>query len=369
MTTRRVALRLLGGAALVAAGTGTALGQRPGGARQRPQAAPDDNAFEGVPIIDTHAHLVFRRGDGVAVHGAAQAALASMDRLKISRTLLLPPPQPDGFANGYDIDELMPAIRLDPKRFAFLSGGGSLNPLLHRHAAAAEIPATAMRSFESIALKIADSEAAGFGELTVEHLSFEPNHPYVASRPDHPLMLRLAEIAGDRGLPIDLHMEAVPRAMALPPSFAERSSLNPARLQANIERFERLLAHDRRARIVWVHAGWDNTGERTPALMSRLLKDHSNLYMNIKIFGRPADQPNMPLGEGRQIQPAWLAMLRAFPDRFAIGSDSFHAAPQQAGRRPPPNPATRVLVNALPPDLAPRIASGNALKIYRLPAV
>lgn len=312
---------------------------------------------------------MFRRGDGPAVYGAAQAALATMDRLKISRTLLLPPPQPDGFANGYDADDLMPAIRLDPKRFAFLSGGGSLNPLLHRHAAASEVPASAMRSFEAAAFRIADSGAAGFGELTVEHFSFEPNHPYVASRPDHPLLLRLADIAADRGLPIDLHMEALPQDAVLPAPLAARSRLNPARLSANVERFERLLAHDRRARIVWVHAGWDNTGERTPALMSRLLGDHANLYMSVKIVGRPADQPNMPLGEGRQLRPAWLAMLRAFPDRFVIGSDSFHAAPQAAGRRPPANPATRVLVNALPPDLALKVASENALRIYRLAAV
>jgi len=52
---------------------------------------------------------------------------------------------------------------------------------------------------------------------------------------------------------------------------------NPASLHENITAFRRLLDHNPRARIVWVHAGWDLTGERTVALMRSLLEAHRNL--------------------------------------------------------------------------------------------
>ena len=99
---------------------------------------------------------------------------------------------------------------------------------------------------------------------------------FESTPPDHPLFLVLADIAADNDMPIDLHMEAVPQDMPTPPRFALRGP-NPSNLKENISALERLLDHNPRPRIIWAHAGWDNTGERTVRLMRSLLAKHPNL--------------------------------------------------------------------------------------------
>src|SRR6185312_13039247 len=139
---------------------------------------------------------------------------------------------------------------------------------------------------------------------------------------DHPLLLLLADIAAQHRVPMVLHIEAVPQEMPLPSNL--KSPPNPPRLHANIAALERLLDHNRNAKIIWAHAGSDNTGYRTPELCRRLLRAHSNLYMEIKIDPvSPARNP--PMANGK-IKPEWLRLYKQFPDRFVIGSDQHYPA-------------------------------------------
>ena len=156
---------------------------------------------------------------------------------------------------------------------------------------------------------------------------------------------------------IDIHMEAVPEDMPMP---LARLGPSPAELHANIAAFERLLDHNREAKVVWAHAGWDLTGERRVPLMRSLLDRHPNLYMSIKIDS--AGFPGIkPMGQGG-VRPGWLAMLRTFPDRFVIGSDLFFGENTERLER------AREFIDALPPDLAQLVGRENALRLYRLPA-
>jgi len=43
----------------------------------------------------------------------------------------------------------------------------------------------------------------------MEHIVIGGTEPYVHAPPDHPLFLDLVELASARGVPIDLHMEAL----------------------------------------------------------------------------------------------------------------------------------------------------------------
>lgn len=131
------------------------------------------------------------------------------------------------------------------------------------------------------------------------------------------------------------------------------------RTKENISGLERLLAHNRNAVIVWAHAGWDLTGERTVPLMRSLLGKHPNLCMSIKLdeHGSPRTAPFDPDGG---LRPGWLALLRDFPDRFMIGSDQFFD--EGTARLA----LARKLVDALPPELAYLVARENAKRIYRL---
>jgi len=318
----------------------------------------ESSAGTAVSIIDTHAHIVRgyrKRGPSPS----AFQALAAMDALGVEMTFLLPPPFPEGHPGLYGRPELEAVVRQYPGRFAFLAGGASLNPIIHATPPDKVTPEV-MRTFEAEAEAIAEAGAAGFGELTAEHFSSgRGNHPYESTLPDHPLFLRLADIAARRGTPIDLHMEAVPRNMPMPPRFARVS--NPEKLKENISGLDRLLGHNRNARIVWAHAGWDNTGERTVQLMRALLERNPNLYMSIKLDpGGP--QRTSPLGPDGGIRPDWLALLKDFSGRFVIGSDQFFDEGTERLTR------ARQFIDALPPDVAHLVARENAKQIYRLPA-
>jgi hypothetical protein len=98
---------------------------------------------------------------------------------------------------------------------------------------------------------------------------------------------------------------------------------------------------------------------RMPALTQALLSRHANLSMNIKadVSGAPA---TAPLSANGGLQPAWLAMVRAFPERLMVGSDQFAGDGVQRLER------MRRIVDSLPADLAPLIASQNARRVYRL---
>ena len=64
-------------------------------------------------------------------------------------------------------------------------------------------------------------------------------------------------------------MGPVPSDVATPAHL--QAGQNPPLLRANIEGFERLLAHNRKTKIVWAHAGSDPLGHFTPALVRALL--------------------------------------------------------------------------------------------------
>ena len=341
-----------------------------------PVALSTAAAQSGIPFADAHTHLLrhpseaggggYGRGGrrasaGLSPSATVSTALALMDRFGVSYAILAPPPLPAGREGAAGSPELQAVARQYPTRFAFSAGGESLNPLI-QNTPPGNVTADVLRSFQEEARTIAEAGAAAFGELAAEHFSSRiGNHPYESAPPDHPLFLALADIAAQYNMPIELHMEAVPRDMPFPDANVAGPP-NPASIVANIAAFERLLDHNPRARIVWVHAGWDLTGERTVPLMRALLERHPDLYMSVKSdnAGTPATAPFLP---GGGLKPGWLAMLEAFPDRFVVGSDQFYDEPQIVRTY-----RARAFVDALPTEIARRIAYENIKHIYRLPA-
>jgi predicted TIM-barrel fold metal-dependent hydrolase len=309
-----------------------------------------------IAIIDTHAHLIrgYRRRDPLPT--GAQA-LRAMDGHRVEMAILLPPPFAPSHPGIYGLRELERVARANPGRFGFAAGGESLNPMIQRIAPDKVTP-DLIREFQQEAEVIVKAGAAGFGEIAAEHFSSGMgNHPYESARPDHPLLLALADIAAQYAMPIDLHMEAVPHDM--PFSRPSSGGRNPETLRENISGLEHLLVHNRKARIVWAHAGWDLTGERTVPLMRSLLEKHPNLYMSVKL-DESGSRPTAPFGPDDGLKPGWITMLRDFPDRFMIGSDQFFDEGAERISR------ARKFVDALPPDVARVVASENARRIYRL---
>ena len=280
----------------------------------------------------------------------------------------MPPPFPDGSPRAYDFEDFLDVIRGRARSFDFLGGGGSLNPMIHAATRSGRVDNALERQFEARAYEILAAGAVGFGEMCCEHLSFFEQHPYEAAPPDHPLFFKLADIAAQKDVPIELHLEAVPRDMPTPERIRRLSSRNPPMLKANIDRFRKLLAANRKTRIVWAHLGWDNTGERTVELCRDLLAENPNLYMNIKIHPMGGGA-NRLMDEQDGARPEWIDLAHRFPDQLLVGSDTFHTAPSINMRRVPGIAGPRRWVDQLPPDLARKIAIENAQRVYRLPAI
>jgi hypothetical protein len=105
-----------------------------------------------------------------------------------------------------------------------------------------------------------------------------------------------------------------------------------------------------------------------------MLEKHPNLHMALRMGPGMSGPQNFPLMRNGQIRPEWLKLFQDFPTRFVIGSDNFFAPESLQGQGPAAEltsrtPATRkftpMLLNALPPDLARKIASDNAVALYK----
>lgn len=320
-------------------------------------------------LIDAHNHIIgqYRAWQETVIdyQGAAEAALKKMNEVGIRTMVVMPPPFPPGHPGIFDVGHLADIAKDYPGRFVFLGGGESLNVMIQRAVRSGSMSPGMKARFREKALRILGKGAAGFGELAAEHLSFNPRHPYEWAPPDHPLFLLLSDIAARHGVPIYLHMEAVPKEMPLPAGFS--SPPNPERLHANIGAFERLLDHNRRAKIVWVQAGWDHTGYRTVGLCRELLKRHPNLYMTIKISPRDSPPLNRPTNPTGRIKPEWLALFNAFPDRFLIGTDQFYLPPGAHRHIGPQRVKTMIrFFRRLPANLQWKMGVENPEKVLRL---
>ena len=322
--------------------------------------------------IDVHVHLVSGRDGGRQAYAEAlEAALAVMEKVGIKKMVVMPPPQVPGMPL-HDYDSFAETVKRQPARFAFLGGGGSLNPMLQAAGQGAELSDGQRREFEDKAKEIVQQGALGFGEMTAHHLSHLPGHPYESVAADHPLLLLLADIAAGNDELIDFHFDVVADDMKAPEWLS--SPPNPQRFPANLAAFERLLEHNRKAKIVWAHAGSDMLGNWTIELSRRLLEKHPNLYMSLRVAPGRAPQ-NHPLSSDNEIRPGWLRLLQDFSDRFVIGGDQFFVSPSVQGRGPGVTfserapiirERTRILLTALPADLSRKIAFENAVRLYRL---
>jgi len=346
----------------------TAAFSRRGGAARSgggtPGGAPE------IPVIATHVHLLPSIGQGSDREddweGAVKNALVGMDKLGIRFAVVMPPPRPHSRGEPANLDGFLEAARKHPDRFAVAGGGDSLNGWING-TPPDKVGERMRRMFRDRAEEIVRRGGIGFGETTALHFSFFDGHPFEQSRPDHPLFLLLADIAAKHGVPIDLHMEAVVKDWAVSDALFKRSPGNPKKVSENIRAFERLLAHNRNAKIIWVHLGMDTTGHRTVALTRRMLRRHPNLYLSItghQLFTRQ----NRFLIPGQGIAPEWRDLILEFPDRFMIGTDSFFQ-PDSPSRRMPQRghvAIKTIQTPGLPPAVKRMVAYENAQRVFKL---
>lgn len=304
-----------------------------------------------TPFVEEHAH--FEANDAA---GGVRAALAALGRENAVMVIFQISPDTFEHPGLYDSEAILADIKKHPDKLAVTGGGGSLNAMIMQASATGDVGPEVRQKFKARAQELLSEGVAGFGEMTAEH--FDGITPYQTAHPDHPLYLLLSDIAAEHDVPIDIHMEAVPQEMPLPMDL--KSPPNAAELHANIDAFERLLAHNPRAKIIWAHLGSDFTGYRTVELDRRLLQAHPNLYMEIKVDpGAPGK--NYPLDVNEKLKPEWRKLFTDFPDRFVIGSDQHYPEPKDADRR---WQETILLFNQLPESVRKKVGTENVAHIY-----
>jgi hypothetical protein len=324
------------------------------------------------PWIDVHLHLTAPGAAGL--RKLADTAATELSRFGVAKGLIMPTP-----LAPFQYKDFAEAARQSPERLGFLGGSEILDPIIHDHKPE-DVTPEIRRQFVALAERVLDDGALGFGEMAALHFSLADGHKFMQAAPDHPLFLALAEIAGARGKVIDLHLD--PMVGTQPLASGLKSPPNPKTLPDNVEPFGRLLAHDRRAKIVWAHGGMDPFGGMTPQLVGRLMDAHPNLYMSLRVAPPSLDTvPRLGLRirnklmDENGLDGAWLAVLRRHADRFVIGTDSFfivEGGVSPVGAFVAGNEmkflATNLFLSSLPRDLARKIAFENATRIYGLSA-
>ena len=199
---------------------------------------------------------------------AAENLIRKMDEHGVQQALVVIVPGP--ISNESEETSIRQAVMRHPERLKLLAGGAVLSPYL-QNISPEKVTDTDRSIFRKVAEQVLQDGAVGFGEMISYHLSMADHHSFQHAPPDHPLYLLLADIAAEHNVAIDLHMEAIVNRRPMPENLQRASDKNPKTLEPTIPAFERLLTHNRKARIVWQHIGWDNTGDMTPELLNRLL--------------------------------------------------------------------------------------------------
>ena len=330
-------------------------------AAQAPAVKPDPQPPIAAvsPFIDVHVHI-----EKPVADESIEVAIKNIPVENIAKYHFLPSPFDEEGPGSFDVEFLKGITKKYSGKIVVSGGGGTLNPMIEQAAHDGKVSPELEKRFRERAEEIARQGAHVFGELTAEHRPSASTPSYQSVPPDNPLFMLLTDIAAAHNMPITLHMEAVSKSMPIPESWHVKNPPNPAQLPANMAAFEKLLAHNPAAKIIWAHAGWDNTGDRTPELSRRLLQAHPNLYLELKIDPMNAGL-NSPLTGGATgtIKPEWLKLFQDFPDRFVIGSDQHFPMPKDPAQR---WQAIVIFFNQLPPDLRKKIGVENATRIYKL---
>lgn len=348
-------------------------------------SAEEGDTFPDIGFVDVHMHLdgvqtspMPRKRMGMRRKGMSQQPgatdntasadhlVAMMNEYGVAKAIIMPPPQYFNKQGGYTYTALLDSIKKYPGRLILGAGGGTLNPMIEG-TKSFEVTEDIKTIFQIKAEEIIQAGAHAFGEMMALHLCMNPKHHYSAAPPDHPLFLLLADLAAHYDIPIDLHMEAIAEDLPTPESLLQACNQNPDILPATLPAFERLLEHNPKARIVWQHIGWDNTGQMTPSLLRMLLEKHPNLYLAIKAVPEPT-RINRIHDDQYNILPEWLTLFESSPDRIVVGADEFARAESVQGgyKKPPFFAMTWKAVMSLPPELRKQIGGENAAQIYRL---
>lgn len=119
---------------------------------------------------------------------------------------------------------------------------------------------------------------------------------------------------------------------------------------ADAEAVEILMRHNPRAQIIWAHTGFGLSAARIDALLAKYPKLWGELSYRSGIT------------EGGTLTAEWRALFAKYPDRFLLGSDTWIA--ERWASYGEIMEGYRVWLAQLPPDIAAKVAHGNARAMF-----
>jgi predicted TIM-barrel fold metal-dependent hydrolase len=123
---------------------------------------------------------------------------------------------------------------------------------------------------------------------------------------------------------------------------------------ADDEAIEILFRHAPRARIIMAHTGFS----LTPARVEELLRKYPTLWGELSYRGGITD------GSGK-LTAEWRRLFQTYPDRFLLGSDTWIS--ERWASYGSIMAEYRGWLAQLPPDVAAKIANGNAKRLFAGP--
>ena len=268
------------------------------------------------PIVDLHFH---------PQPGWDLNALVSlMDQLGVARAGN-GPAGPDSLGLGF-------AARYPNKFIPFCGLGEIIFHLQQGGPAAWDLQTDRMLAYLGrLEQGLRSKHCKGIGEVYPNNLRTHGSRTELRSRypADSPLMRRLFAFSATFGVPLDVHMEADPPAVA---------------------ELERLLESNARGTLVWAHCG----NFAPTSLLKSMFQRHSNLLCDLV----------RQIAVGTELLPDWKDLLEELPDRFVLGTDlSEPNLNQYSGVIM----YWRAILNQLTPQTVEKVAYKNAERIMNLP--
>jgi len=313
-------------------------------------ATPSLPPVSGLKLTDAHFHLVdfLQRTDGI------QAALAAMDAAGVTDTMVTGMPLVKKWSKE---DVRQPLYYLEDESPVYWYSATDV--LVAR--AVLSAPESERHRFHPFitGFNPTDRNAVdhikrmvewypglwqGIGEVITHHDELTALTPGEISRPDNIALDPVFDFAAEHDLPVSLHSN-IGAVWIREPIF--------------LPELETTLKKHSKTRFIWCHAG---IGRRlvVPSLvpeLRRLLGTYRNLWVDLSwvVF------ENYIAQDGK-LQPDWVELVKAFPDRFMIGSDIV----ARFGKYTAEIRKYDLLLNALPEEAAKRVGHDNFLSV--LPA-
>jgi predicted TIM-barrel fold metal-dependent hydrolase len=274
-------------------------------------------AGEGdLAFFDAHVHL-----------NELAPQLASMDRHAIRKAVIF-------WGGDSDNASVLATARANPDRFVpFVS----VSPERAEYRRLWQKEDPALLGILTKAIDAGNGAIKGIGEISAVHFP-SPGLGETEFDPTGPIMRGIMDIAGQKKLPVMVHIELT-----------------------RLREFAALLTEYRGVDVIWAHGGY------TPLfLAARMLEEHPNLTYELSArtwVKHPRSPEYTILRDGKNVWPEWLELVEAHPTRFVVGTDA-------SQRSATSDDAKAVSVHRFLAQLSPRarsqIASENLERLLKL---